>query len=472
METRQAPAAPPDGQQAPPQQNPQAPQGGPPPAQAAPEPKRPMNPVLRIVLIAVGAVVLVLALIFGIRFLAYASTHQTTDDAQIDADQVAITSKITERVDKILVDTNQEVSKGQLLIQLDSRDEAQRVAQARASADAEDAQARAAQANVDLTRDTQKAQNQQNNGSISQAEATITGAGQQARSADQQIAVAQATLDAARAQLQSSKDAVPGAYQNLQKTQADLRRTQSLVSTGDVAVSQLDAARASYQAALAGYRQAQASVSAASAQVLEAQQRVDAQRYAASSTAAQVAAAQGSLTTAQGHLLESDSPYRVPAEQAQAQAAAAQTETAHAQLKTALDQLSYTQIHSPIEGFVGEKNVEIGATVQPGQTLMTIVPANHIYVTANFKETQIGHMHTGQDVDINVDAYSGVKFYGRVQTISPASENKFSLVPAQNATGNFVKVTQRVPVRIVFVDPDPKYPLRPGMSVEASVKVK
>jgi membrane fusion protein (multidrug efflux system) len=110
--------------------------------------------------------------------------------------------------------------------------------------------------------------------------------------------------------------------------------------------------------------------------------------------------------------------------------------------------------------------------VQPGQTLMTIVPANHIYVTANFKETQIGNMHAGQDVDVNVDAYNGVKFLGRVQTISPASENKFSLVPAQNATGNFVKVTQRVPVRIVFVDPDPKYPLRPGMSVEASVKVK
>jgi membrane fusion protein (multidrug efflux system) len=251
-----------------------------------------------------------------------------------------------------------------------------------------------------------------------------------------------------------------------------LQRTQSLVKTGDVAASQLDAARAAYQSALSSYRQAQATVSAAAAQVVEAQQKVDAQRFTASGAQAEIAAAQATLTTAQGHLAESASPHRVPAQQAQADAAAAQIETAHAELKTAQDQLSYTQIRSPIDGYVGAKNVEIGATVQPGQTLMTIVPDNHIYVTANFKETQIGSMHPGQDVDVTVDAYSGVTFLGRVQTISPASENKFSLVPAQNATGNFVKVTQRVPVRIVFVNPDPKYPLRPGMSVEASVKVK
>jgi len=467
METRQAPPAAPNGPQTPPAGGPQ---GGPP----APEPdaKRPMNPAVRIGLLAVGAVVIVFALIFGIRFLSYATTHQSTDDAEIDADQVAITSKIAERVDRILVDTNQEVHKGQLLIALDSQEEAQKVAQSRAQADVVDAQARAAQANVALTRDTQTAQNQQNSGSIGQAQATIDSAGQQARSAAQQIAVAEATLSASRSQSLAAKDAIPGAYQNLQKAKADFARTQSLVKTGDESVAQLDSARAAYEAALSTYRQAQASASAAAAQVVEAQQKVDAQRFTASSAQAQIGAAQATLTTAQGHFAESDSPYRVPAEQAQAEAASAQIETAHAELKTALDQLSYTQIHSPIEGYVGAKNVEIGATVQPGQTLMTIVPANHIYVTANFKETQIGQMHTGQEVDVNVDAYSGVKFTGRVQTISPASENKFSLVPAQNATGNFVKVTQRVPVRIVFVDPDPKYPLRPGMSVEASVKVK
>jgi membrane fusion protein (multidrug efflux system) len=462
METRQAPpaTAAPDGRQ------------GPPPPEAPDAPEKPSRPFLRIGLIAGGAIALVFALIFGIRFLSYASTHQTTDDAQIDADQVAITSKISERVDKIVVDTNQEVSKGQLLVELDSRDETQRLAQARAQYDALAAQARAAVANVALTRDTQNAQNQQSSGSIGQAQATIDSSSEQARSAQKQVAAAQATLDAAKAQLQVSRDGVPAAYQNLQKAQADLQRTQSLVRTGDVAASQLDSARAAYQSALSSYHQAQASVAAAAATVGEAQQKVDAQQFVASSAEAQIGSAQGALTTAQGHLAESASPHRVPAEQAQADAATAQIETAEAQLKTAQLNLSYTKIRSPIEGYVGEKDVEIGATVQPGQTLMTIVPAKNIYVTANFKETQIGNMRAGQEVDINIDAYNGVKFEGKVQTISPASENRFSLVPAQNATGNFVKVTQRVPVRIVFVNPDPKYPLRPGMSVEASVKVK
>jgi membrane fusion protein (multidrug efflux system) len=161
----------------------------------------------------------------------------------------------------------------------------------------------------------------------------------------------------------------------------------------------------------------------------------------------------------------------VTAQQAQADAAAAQVATARAQLKTAQDQLSYTRVRSPIDGYVGAKNVEIGQTISPGISLMTIVP-NAVYVTANYKETQLGEMHPGQPVDISVDAYKGVTFVGHVENISPASQNRFSLVPAQNATGNFVKVTQRVPVRIVFDHPDPKYPLRPGMSVETSVKVK
>jgi membrane fusion protein (multidrug efflux system) len=255
------------------------------------------------------------------------------------------------------------------------------------------------------------------------------------------------------------------------KAAADLRRTQSLVTTGDLARSQLDAARAAYQSARSAYTQAQANVAAASASVSGAEQKVAAQANAANGSAAQIGIQQGSLQTAQGKLAESSAPSRVTAQQAQADAAAAQVATARAQLKTAQDQLSYTRVRSPIDGYVGAKNVEIGQTISPGISLMTIVP-NAVYVTANYKETQLGEMHPGQPVDISVDAYKGVTFVGHVENISPASQNRFSLVPAQNATGNFVKVTQRVPVRIVFDHPDPKYPLRPGMSVETSVKVK
>jgi membrane fusion protein, multidrug efflux system len=443
----------------------------PPPVEDATPQRGGPNPVVRTALIVAGAIVLIFALIYGIRFIAYASAHQTTDDAQIDSDQVDVTSKISERIDRVLVDTNQQVSRGQLLIQLDDRDERQRYLSAKASRDALSQQAQAALANVALTRDTVAAQNEQSAGAIAQAQAAISGASASAQSAQQQIAASQAAVAAAQAEVRAARDAVPGAAQNLQKAQADYNRTASLVKTGDFSTSQLDAARAALAAARSSYSQAQANVSAAQADLDQAQQKLDAQRYTTQSVAAQIGVEQGTLTTAQGHLAESSSPNHVAAEQAQADAASAQIETAVAQLRTAQDQLSYTQIRSPIDGYVGAKNIEIGATVQPGQSLMTIVP-NRVYVTANFKETQIGNMRAGQEVDIGVDAYKGVNFTGKVQTISPASENKFSLVPAQNATGNFVKVTQRVPVRIVFVDPDPKYPLRPGMSVEASVKVK
>jgi membrane fusion protein (multidrug efflux system) len=430
-----------------------------------------MSPGVRRALFIAGAIVALIALFFLIEFIAYARTHQTTDDAMIDADQVDVTSKISERVDRILVDTNQQVKRGQLLIQLNDRDEVERVAQAQASLQTAEAQARAAQANVTLTQETQQAQNAENAGGIAQAQSGIQGAGANAESATDLAAEARAEQVAALADLRVARDAVPGAYQQMLKAAADLRRTQSLVTTGDLAQSQLDAARAAYQAARSSYTQAQANVGAAAANVTAADQKVAAQANAATGSAAQVGIQEGSLQTAQGKLAESSAPSRVTTQQAQAQAAAAQVATARAQLKTAQDQLSYTRIRSAINGYVGAKNVEIGQTIAPGISLMDIVP-NSVYVTANYKETQLGNMRPGQPVDINVDAYHGVKFYGHVENISPASQNRFSLVPAQNATGNFVKVTQRVPVRVVFDHPDPNYPLRPGMSVETSVKVK
>ena len=434
------------------------------------------NPIVRFALIVAAIVVLLIVIVFAVKFLAYATTHETTDDATIDADEIQITSKISERVDKILVDTNQRVRKGQLLIALDNTDETARYAQAEAAVRAQDAQARAAQENVALTRDTQSAQNVQNAGSIDQAKASIESAASTAQSSTQQIAVAQAGVDAAHAQLKSAQDAVPGALQNLRKADADLRRTQSLVTTGDVAASQLDSDRASYEAARSSYSQAQANVGAAIAMLAQAQQKLDSQRYAASSSTSQIGVQQAQLTTAQGKLQESSAPSRVAAQQAQADAAQAQVASLLAQRKTASDNLGYTRIYSPITGYVGQKNAEIGQTVAAGESLLTLIPASNVYVTANFKETQIGHMRVGQEVDINVDAYHNVKFTGHVEDLSPASQNKFSLVPAQNATGNFVKVTQRLPVRILFDSVEngnlADYPLRPGMSVETSVKVK
>jgi membrane fusion protein (multidrug efflux system) len=268
------------------------------------------SPAIRIALMVVGVIALVLALFYGIKFLIYASAHETTDDAMIDADVVQVTSKIAERVDRIYVDTNQSVKKGQLLVQLDDSTEKDAYNQAQAAVSAQQAQAEAAEQNVALTRETQSAQNLQNTGSIDQAKAGIAGADAQALSADQQIAVEQAGVDAARAQLKASQDAVPGALQNLRKASADLRRTQSLVSTGDLASSQLDADRAGYEAARSMYSQAQADVGAALANLAQAQQKLSAQRFSTQSTQTQIGSQQGQLTTAQGKLAESGAPSR------------------------------------------------------------------------------------------------------------------------------------------------------------------
>jgi membrane fusion protein, multidrug efflux system len=419
-----------------------------------------------------GVVVGLLALIFLVPYVIYATSHQGTDDAKIDADVVTVTSKISERVAHILVDTNQPVRKGQLLLLLDDRDERTHYAQTLAAYRAQQAQADAAQENVALTRDQQNAQNQQNNGSIAQARSGIVGAAAQTQAQEEQVDAARAAVQAAQAQLKATEYAVPAALENLHKAQADLDRNASLVKSGDAAQAQLDAARATYASARASYEQTLANVNAARAQALQEIQKLDAQRAEANNTIAQIGAQRGQLEIARGKLAESDAPSRLSAQQAQALAARAQAGSAQAQVKEAADQLSYTKIVSSIDGYVGEKNVEAGQMVSPGLSLLTLIPSRGVYLTAKYKETQIGKMRVGNPVDISVDAYPGVKFHGRVETISPASDNTFSLIPAQNATANFVKVTQRVPVRISFDNPDPAYALRPGMSVEAYVDVR
>jgi len=441
--------------------------GAPAGEQPAPARKRPS-----IWLLIVVGVVVVVGLIYGIKFLIYATGHESTDDARVDADTVAITSKIAERVDSILVDTNQPVSKGQILIRLDDVDERTRLAVALANRQAQVAQASAAQTDVSLTSATQTAQNQQNTGAIASAQAGILNAAASAASAQQQVGAAQAAVGEAQAQLRVAQSNVPSAREALAKANADLNRTTALVRTGDLAQQTLDADRASQAQAQAQYRSALDNVAAADTSVTQAQARYTAAIATANAAEAGIGSQRGQLATARGRFDESSTPYKVSAQQAQYLAAQAQVKSLDAQLRIAQDQLGYTVIRSPIDGYVGAKNIEIGATVSPGQSLLDLVPRYGTYITANYKETQLGKIKVGQDVDITLDAYKGTTFHGKVQTIAPASQNTFSLVQASNATGNFVKVTQRLPIRIVVVDPPAGKPQRVGMSAETNVDIK
>jgi membrane fusion protein (multidrug efflux system) len=374
-------------------------------------------------------VVIVIAVIWGVPWLTYSLSHEGTDDAHVAADEVAVTSKIPERIDRILVDTNQPVRRGQLLIVLDNKDEL--------------AKLRQAQAQYDLAVANQRATTQQGQGGVSQAGGEIA-------NVQAQVPVAQDAVAQASAQLRAAQAQVPAAQQAYDKAQADFARVDSLVKTGDVASQQLDAVRAQSAGAAAQLRAAQDQVSVAEATVAAAQGRV-------SAADAGVTAASGALTTAQGKLAQASDP--------------SQSEAAAAQLYLAKQSLNYTRIYSATDGYVGEKSAEVGQTIGAGMTLMTIVP-HKVYITANYKETQMGRMRVGQPTDIRVDAYKGVTFRGHVASINPASENTYALVPAQNASGNFVKVTQRIPVRIDVDDFRSDMPLRPGMSVETYVNIK
>ena len=390
------------------------------------------GPRKRVIFGAIGAVVGILMLVWVFNWYMYARAHQGTDDARVDSDVVAVTSKIGERIDRIMVDTNQPVKKGQLLIVLDDKDEQAKLQQARAQ--------------FDLAIANQRTSTTQGQGGVSQAVAGVANAQAQVPEAQAGVAQAGAQLAAAQAQL-------PAARAAYDRASADFSRIQSLVSTGDVPREQLDAARAALASAAAQYRAAQDQVGVAQANVSAAQQKV-------SASVAGVDAARGSVTSAQGKLQQSSDPSQVG--------------SARAELDLSRQNLAYTKIYSPIDGYVGEKSADVGQTVGPGTTLMTLIPSDShkIYVTANFKETQMGDMRVGQPVDIKVDAYKGHAFHGRLISINPASQNTYALVPAQNATGNFVKVTQRIPVRISIDDQTSSMPLRPGMSVEAYVKVR
>ncbi len=390
------------------------------------------GPPKRLIFGVIGAIVAIFVLVFGVKWFMYARVHEGTDDARVDADPVAVTSKINERINQILVDTNDPVKKGQLLIVLDNA--------------VEQDQVRTARAQLALARADQSTSTLQSEGGVTQAQADTT-------DASAQVPVAQAGVEQAIAQLHSAQAQVPAAQAAYDRANADYQRTASLVSTGDVPRQELDAQRASLAAAAAQLRSTQDQVAVAQSNVDAANQKVDAAQAA-------VAASQGTVTTAQGKLAQAADPSQVDA--------------SLAQYAIARKNLGYTRIFSPIDGFVGEKSAEVGQTVAAGTTILTLIPdgPGQIYITANYKETQMDNMKVGQPVDIRVDAYPGTRFTGHVESINPASQNTYALVPAQNATGNFVKVTQRIPVRIAIDNMTPDKPLRPGMSVETYVQVR
>jgi membrane fusion protein, multidrug efflux system len=378
----------------------------------------------------------VLLLIVAAAFFYWRSTFtEDTDDAQVDGNLYQVSSRITGHVVKVYVDDNQTVQAGQLLAEIDPTD--YQVALDQAQADLASMQAQYVQAtvNVPIT--------QINVGtSVSTSGSDVKGSSDQVAQAEKQVEAANARVDQAKA--------------NAVKAQLDVDRYTPLVQKDVISKQQYDAAVA--QAA------------ASKAAVLEAESNVLAAQNAVGSARQKLAQSQ-----AQSQQSIQNGPGQVKVEQSRATAAAASVKQAEARVEQAQLNLTYTHITAPIAGIVNKKNVEVGANLATGQDLMTIIPLTDLWVTANFKETQLARMHPCQAVTLMVDAYGGRKFSGYMRQIGGATGSMLSLFPPENATGNYVKVVQRIPVRIDFTNlaqEDGDYVLRPGLSVTPDVDVK
>jgi membrane fusion protein, multidrug efflux system len=387
-----------------------------------------------------------LLLIGGIAFYLYAQTYESTDDAMVDCHINNVSSRIAGTLTSVRVDENQFVNQGDVLATIDPRDYRVAVEQAQAQLTQSQADIAAQHPNVPITQVNSET-------SISTAQAQLDT--QQAA-----LAAAEQDLAAARERVAQSQAELREAEANNVKAQADLERYRTLVDKDEIPRTQFDQIVANSKAQAAGVDSAQAIVAVNRASVESAQRIVQEK--------------QAQVAEARSRLAQSDrtAPQQVAVSQATLKSKEAQANVARAGVDKAQLNLSYTQIVAPVSGIVAKRSAEVGATVQPGQQLFTVAQTGDIWITANFKETQLEHMRPGQKVKIHVDAFDQ-DFNGYVETMPAASGSVMSLLPPENATGNFVKVVQRLPVRIRFKNgQDPDRRLRPGMSVEAKVWVQ
>src|SRR5882762_4904652 len=422
----------------------------------------------------IGAlVVLVIVAIVGIRYWLYARSHESTDDAFIDGHIIQISPKVSGYIARVYVTDNQQVKAGDLLAELDARDYEAKLNQAKAAYDAGLAQQHQAQTQVTLTRASTRSNVQQAAAGVRQARSGVGGAQATAAAERSRINQAAAGVSTARANVEQARAQLASAQAEATRATADVRRYQELYSKDEVSRQQLDAATANERTAGAKVEAARQQVTASEARVNEARSAEAAQAQNAQKALTQITGAQAQVSEAQGRLAQANTaPQQISVSEAQAQTAGANLESLKAAVDQAELELSYTKIYAPEAGRVTRKAVEVGALVQVGQPLLAIVPVE-VWVTANFKESQIGKIRPGEYAELTVDAYPDKTFKGHVDSIQAGTGACISLLTAENATGNYVKVVQRVPVKIVFDEPpDPQHLLAPGMSVVPEVKVK
>ncbi len=421
----------------------------------------------------IAAVLVVVGLVVGIPYYLHARAWESTDDAFIEGHIVQIGPKVSGQVAEVYVTDNQAVKAGDLLVEIDPRDYQARLDSAAANLNAAIAREKAATTNVELTRTTSDASVSQASSGVEMAQSGVETARAMLGAVRSKQVQAEAQVRAAEADAAQAQADVTVAQAEATRAETELGRIQTLAQSNSASPQELTNSTAASRSASAKLEAARKKALAAEAQVAQA-------RAAQQSAAEDLNQAQAQLVESQAKVgqakavLESarSAPQQVSISQSQAQQAVASVAQARAAFQQAELNLAYTKIVAPESGRVTRKNVEPGAYVQVGQALMAIVPDN-VWVVANFKETQLTRMQPGQPAEVHVDAYPGETIKGHVDSIQRGTGARFSLLPPENATGNYVKVVQRVPVKIVFDEkPSPNHPLGPGMSVVPDVKVR
>jgi len=419
------------------------------------------------VLIALGALLIILVIAGG-RFWRYYSTHVSTDDAFVEGRVSPVSPTVEGIVIEVLIDDNEEVKEGQVLVRLEPKYYKGELEGAKAAVAVAKAQLKAAEEQLAYSREAVP-------GQVAQALAARDAAST-AVEASQQIRIQ------AKAMLASKEEALAVAEAELrehvamkEKAKIDFDRMRSLVDKNAISQKDYDLAKLTYDAALA-------QLSGAERRVIQARRELDAARaelrtketgYAYSSVHMGVKSAREKAVEAEGKLTETRAKERgIGVREAEVELAKAQLQSAIEELETAKNKFEDTVIKAPLAGRVTKKTVEVGQYVHPGQKLMAVVSLEDIWIVANYKETQLTRVRSGQKVKITVDTFPGEEFHGVVDSIQAGTGARFSLLPPENATGNFVKVVQRIPVKIRLNNPTNPHVLRPGMSVIPTIAVK
>jgi len=401
--------------------------------------RKPRRRPVRLIVLFVLVVVLGVA---GYFLLRYFGSYESTDDAQIDGHLNAVSARINGQVNDVLVEDQQVVKKGDVLVKIDPRD--YEVAVAKAEADLADAKASLESSRTDIPITS------------TNTDSTLRTARSMRVDSGAGLIATQRQLNAAKARLETTQAQVLEAQANYKKAADDAERYKQLVAKEEISQQIYDQAE---QTAAAE----KATLAARMASVIEAQQNVIVAEATIEQAQARIVQADASIQAAL------TAPQQVAVSQAKAKSAAAKVALQQAQLDQARLNLSYCTIVAPVSGIASKKTVEVGQNVSPGQQLLVVVPLDDIWVTANFKETQLRKMKAGQKVKFSADAYDH-EYTGHVTGIAGAAGSRLSLLPPENATGNYVKVVQRIPVRI-DIDPgqNSDHRLRPGMSVDPKV---